>query len=150
MNIQWQRVGDGYELHVGPTVFRIQRRSTLSSEQKWGLDRHLGLKPRDGKRREEWVILINGRPLRHSYSKATAVSEVNATIVQMKREHERRTARAAQGPSLGLSMSTSQQHWRPAYPTDESVVSRREDLRALSEHLPELRRGRYGSRRRTR
>ena len=146
---KWQRVGDGYELVTTFTIYRIQRRSTLTTRQKWDLDRHLGLRPRDHKRREEWVILFNGAPLQHSYSKATAMSDVNAQVAGATWAHQSRLARAAQsGPRIGLSMSLSQSHHQLPPDPRESVISHREDDRARSEHLPELRRGRYGSRRR--
>jgi hypothetical protein len=143
--MHWQRIGDGYELRTPMTIYRIQRRSTLSAQQKWALDRHLGLKPRDGKRREVWVILLNGEPLRHSYSKATAVDDVHIMVAIRARDVSRRAARSS-GPSIGLSQSLVQHHLPPD--PQESVVSRREDLRALSEHLPESRRRPFGSRRR--
>ena len=142
---KWQRVGDGYELVTTFTIYRIQRRSTLTTRQKWDLDRHLGLRPRDHKRREEWVILFNGAPLQHSYSKATAMSDVNAQVAGATWAHQSRLARAAQsGPRIGLSQSLSHSHAPPD--PEESVVSRREDSRARSAHLPELRR--RGDRRR--
>lgn len=145
MSLKWQRVGDGYELRTAMTIYRIQRRAALTTRQKWDLDRHLGLRPRDGKRREAWVILFNGVPMQHSYSKATAMHDVDVSVAWATREHQSRAIRAA-GPRIGLSQSLS--HSRAPPDPEESVVSRREDSRARSAHLPELRR--RGDRRRRR
>jgi hypothetical protein len=141
---QWQRVGDGYELATSHVIYRVQRRTSLSDAQKWALDRHLGLRPRDGKRREAWVILYNGTPTQQSYSKATAMQDINVAVAQALLQRSR-TPRPS---SPGIALSLSQHHLPPD--PEPSVISRREDSRALSEHLPESRRRSFGSRRRSR
>jgi hypothetical protein len=139
----WQRTEGGYELHEGEVIYRVQKRTDLNDRQKWELDRHLGLKPRDGKRREAWVILINGTPLEHAYSKKEAVLGVEESVASLRAEHAARAKRTSSGPSIGLTIGLSQQQTflPPSAPESHAVEGLgREDMRVLTEHLPELRR----------
>jgi hypothetical protein len=134
----WQRVEDGYELHEGEVVYRVQKRTDLSDRQKWDLDQHLGLKPRDGKRREPWVVLIDGTPLEHAYGKKEAVIGVEESVASLRVEHAARAQRAASGSSIGLSIGLAQQQVPPRLPSHDVAGLGREDMRVLAEHLPEL------------
>src|SRR5208283_2231572 len=80
----WRRVEGGYELTTGAVTYRIQHRKDLTDRQKWDLDQRLGLKPRDGKRREEWVVMVDRvgpvgyetlgwQAFDHAYSKPEAI-----------------------------------------------------------------------------
>lgn len=136
----WERVEGGYELHEGEVVYRVQKRTDLSAHQKWELDQHLGLKPRDGKRREPWVILIGGTPLEHAYGKKEAVRGVEESVAPLRVEHAARARRTASGPSIGLGLVRQQALLPPRLRSNDVEGLGREDMRVLAEHLPELRR----------
>lgn len=136
----WSRVDGGYEKTVDgpshPVTYRVQRRRDLSDRQKWQLDQRLGLKRRDGKRREAWVVLIGDYPLDHAYGKKEAIalgeSEAAETVAAAR-------PRASSGPMLGIGITQQQAYVLPERRRVDVEPRTREDMRVLAEHLPELR-----------
>lgn len=135
----WQRIDGGYELHDGDVVYRVQRRKDLSDRQKWDLDQRLGLRPRDGKRREPWVVLIGTRPFEHWYGKKDATESVETSVSRRRLE---RVEEPARRPRLSLGCALELTPLRVAPPASwqpEVEGLGREDMRVFVEHLPELR-----------